>query len=87
MLLVQSLITALLAGIFRWDSRCFGQNLLDEPIVVGMVLGLVLGDLKTGLYVGTPVLSLTKTFPQLMATCYWPLNNVHYCAVQNSNTQ
>lgn len=27
MLLVQSLITALLAGIFRWDSRCFGQNM------------------------------------------------------------
>ncbi|MBQ1300855.1 MAG: PTS sugar transporter subunit IIC [Erysipelotrichaceae bacterium] len=55
MLLVQSLITALLAGIFRWDSRCFGQNLLDEPIVVGMVLGLVLGDLKTGLYVGAQI--------------------------------
>lgn len=55
MLLVQSLVTALLAGIFRWDSRVFGQNLLDEPIVVGLFLGLVLGDLKTGLFVGAQI--------------------------------
>ncbi|MEF9920349.1 MAG: PTS sugar transporter subunit IIC [Erysipelotrichaceae bacterium] len=52
MLLVQALLLGILAGLAQWDSRMFGQNMLDRPLVTGPIVGLILGDLQTGIIMG-----------------------------------
>jgi mannose/fructose/N-acetylgalactosamine-specific phosphotransferase system component IIC len=52
MFLLQCLLVSLLAGLLRWDSRIGGQNLLDEPLVSGVLVGLIFGDPATGLIMG-----------------------------------
>lgn len=50
-----ALIVAFVAGIVEWDIYGWGQTMISRPIVVGMLMGLVLGDLTTGLIVGGTV--------------------------------
>lgn len=52
MLLLQALALGILAGLAQWDSRMFGQNMLDRPLVTGPIVGLLLGDLQTGIIMG-----------------------------------
>lgn len=52
MIYFQALLLALLAGFAQWDSRIGGQNMLDRPLVTGPIVGLILGDLNTGIVVG-----------------------------------
>ena len=51
-LFVQALLIAILAGLAQMDSRIFGQNLIDRPLVTGSIVGLILGDFQTGIIVG-----------------------------------
>jgi|SRR5690625_259087 len=50
--LLTALIIAVIAGIVQWDVYGWGDTMISRPIVVGMFIGLALGDLKTGLLVG-----------------------------------
>jgi len=52
MIYVQAFLLALLAGFAQWDSRMGGQNMLDRPIVTGPIVGLILGDVTTGIIMG-----------------------------------
>jgi fructoselysine and glucoselysine-specific PTS system IIC component len=52
MIYFQAFLLAVLAGFAQWDSRMFGQNMLDRPLVTGPIVGLILGDLNTGIIVG-----------------------------------
>lgn len=52
MIYLQALLLALLAGFAQWDSRIGGQNMLDRPLVTGPIVGLILGDLQTGIIMG-----------------------------------
>lgn len=52
MLLIQALSIGILAGLAQWDSRMFGQNMLDRPLVLGPIVGLILGDFTTGVIMG-----------------------------------
>ena len=52
MIYLQAFLLALLAGFAQWDSRIGGQNMLDRPIVTGPIVGLILGDLQTGIIMG-----------------------------------
>jgi len=51
-LFLQALLLALLAGLAQMDSRIFGQNMVDRPLVTGPIVGLILGDFQTGVIVG-----------------------------------
>lgn len=51
-LLGTAFIVALIAGIVQWDVYGWGDTMISRPIVVGMLMGLALGDLTTGLIVG-----------------------------------
>ena len=51
-LIIQALLLATLAGLAQWDSRVFGLNMLDRPLVVGPIVGLILGDFHTGVVMG-----------------------------------
>ena len=46
------LITSLLGGLFVSDTVAIGQFMISRPIFCGPVIGLILGDITTGLYAG-----------------------------------
>jgi PTS system mannose-specific IIC component len=48
---IQALLLALLAGISILDALSFDIG-LGRPVVVGMIAGLIVGDVKMGLYIG-----------------------------------
>lgn len=52
MLFVQALLLGLIAGIGILDSRLFGVLMLERPLVLGALVGLVLGDFQTGIIIG-----------------------------------
>jgi fructoselysine and glucoselysine-specific PTS system IIC component len=49
---VQVFLITLAAGIASVDGRMFGYLMLNRPVVLGPIVGLILGDLKTGLFLG-----------------------------------
>lgn len=51
-MLPQALSLGLLAGIGILDGRIFGQMMFDRPLVTGMFVGIILGDIKTGIMIG-----------------------------------
>lgn len=50
-----ALVVALFAGILEWDIYGWGQTMISRPLVAGTVMGLVLGDVKTGLFIGASI--------------------------------
>lgn len=52
MFLLQCILVGLLHGLSTLDGRIFGQNLLNTPIVEATLVGLVMGDVQTGLVMG-----------------------------------
>lgn len=49
-MLIKALLIALWAGICSWDQ--FGPHLgFRKPLLAGFVVGIILGDLKTGLII------------------------------------
>ncbi|MFD2616561.1 PTS mannose/fructose/sorbose/N-acetylgalactosamine transporter subunit IIC [Terrilactibacillus laevilacticus] len=51
-MLTQALLLGLIAGIGILDGRIFGVLMLERPLVLGALVGLVLGDFKTGIIIG-----------------------------------
>ena len=47
-----ALILAFVAGFSYFARRFFGDMFLERPIIIGPVVGLILGDFTTGLYIG-----------------------------------
>jgi mannose/fructose/N-acetylgalactosamine-specific phosphotransferase system component IIC len=47
-----ALLLSLVAGLAYLQRRALGELFADRPIVVGPIVGLILGDLKTGLAIG-----------------------------------
>lgn len=52
MTIVQALLLGLLAGFVIWDGRVYGMWMLDRPLITGPLVGLILGDVQTGIIVG-----------------------------------
>lgn len=48
----QILMTALIAGICKIDNRILGMTMIQRPLIVSTLVGLVYGDLNTGLLFG-----------------------------------
>lgn len=51
-MLYEAILLGLIAGIGILDSRLFGVLMLERPLVLGALVGLVLGDFKTGIIIG-----------------------------------
>lgn len=51
-MLFEAVVLGIIAGLVFMESRIGGQHMLDRPIVIGLLVGLFLGDVKTGLIVG-----------------------------------
>ena len=51
-MLFEGIIISSIAAILYLESRLLGQHQLDRPIIICPLIGLFMGDLKTGLFVG-----------------------------------
>ncbi len=51
-MVLQGLLIALITALIYMESRCGGQHMLDRPIIIGPLVGLVMGDFTTGLIIG-----------------------------------
>jgi mannose/fructose/N-acetylgalactosamine-specific phosphotransferase system component IIC len=51
-MIATSLALALVAAFFRLDNGILGMNMINRPIVICPVVGLILGDFNTGLIFG-----------------------------------
>ena len=50
--MIEGILVALVATLVYMESRIGGQHMLDRPIIIGPIVGLVMGDVKTGIIVG-----------------------------------
>ncbi len=51
-MLLKALLISLIASLGVVDARILGESMIGRPIVLGPLVGLVLGDLQTGVIVG-----------------------------------
>lgn len=51
-MVIKGILIALMATLIYMESRIGGQHMLDRPIIIGPFVGLVMGDIKTGIIVG-----------------------------------
>ncbi len=51
-MLVKAIMLGILAGLGQLDSRIAGDNMLQRPIVLGVLVGVILGDIQTGIIMG-----------------------------------
>lgn len=47
-----ALLVAVVTGILEWDVYGGFQFQVSRPLIVGPIIGLILGDFSTGLYIG-----------------------------------
>lgn len=52
MSLIQAILLGLLGGIGIWDSRVMGMFMIDRPLILGPLVGLILGDFQMGIIMG-----------------------------------
>ena len=48
----QGFLVALVATLIYLESRIGGQHMIDRPIIIGPIVGLIMGDFKMGLFIG-----------------------------------
>ena len=56
-LLIQSLLIGLVA-LFGYANAIMGSSMLDRPLVISPLVGLVLGDLQMGIMVGLSLIHI-----------------------------
>lgn len=54
-MVLKALLLGILAGFGMWDGRVAGQTMFERPIVLGPIVGLILGDVPTGITMGASV--------------------------------
>ena len=52
MFLIQCILVSMVHVLSILDGRILGQNLLNTPIVEATLVGLICGDVQTGLVMG-----------------------------------
>ena len=50
--MVQTFLVALIAAICRSDRPFFGMMMLHRPLIVSTLVGIIFGDIKTGIIFG-----------------------------------
>ena len=68
MFLIQCILIAMVHVLGILDGRIFGQNLLNTPIVEATLVGIILGDMTTGLVMGATLQLIFMGFVGIGAT-------------------
>ncbi|WP_037582318.1 PTS mannose/fructose/sorbose/N-acetylgalactosamine transporter subunit IIC [Sporolactobacillus terrae] len=50
--MMQAFLVALVGSLCYMESRLGGQHMLDRPIIIAPLIGLIMGDFQTGLILG-----------------------------------
>lgn len=50
--MLQGFLVALVSALIYMESRIGGQHMLDRPIIIGPLVGLIMGDMTTGIIIG-----------------------------------
>ncbi|MEG1462537.1 MAG: PTS sugar transporter subunit IIC, partial [Anaerorhabdus sp.] len=50
--MLQGFLVAAVSALIYLESRIGGQHMLDRPIIIGPVVGLIMGDFQSGLFIG-----------------------------------
>lgn len=50
--MLQGFLVAAVSALIYLESRIGGQHMLDRPIIIGPVVGLIMGDFQAGLFIG-----------------------------------
>lgn len=50
--MIQGLLVSIVAALIYMESRIGGQHMLDRPIIIGPLVGLIMGDMTTGIIIG-----------------------------------
>lgn len=50
--MIKGFLVALVAACIYMESRIGGQHMFDRPIIIGPAVGLIMGDIQTGLIIG-----------------------------------
>lgn len=66
--IIQCILVALVHVLGIIDGRIFGQNLMNTPIVEAALVGLIMGDLQTGLIMGATLQLIFMGFVGIGAT-------------------
>ena len=76
--MIMTCLLGVLAGAVLWMDRVFlFQSMMSRPMIMGPLIGLVMGDLKAGLFVGVSLELLWLNSPPVGA--YLP-NDESFCA-------
>ncbi|MCT6891793.1 MAG: PTS sugar transporter subunit IIC, partial [Lactobacillus sp.] len=51
-MIIQNTLIALVAYISQLDERYLGASMMNRPIIIGPIVGLILGDLQKGTLIG-----------------------------------
>ena len=51
-MLMTAILIGLIGALSQWESRMMGEIKLSQPIVTGLMVGMVLGDVQTGVIMG-----------------------------------
>ncbi len=51
-MIIQNILIALVGYITTIDERYFGASMMNRPIIVGPIVGLILGNLHDGILIG-----------------------------------
>lgn len=56
--MIQSILIGLVGYLTTIDERYFGASMMNRPIIVGPIVGLILGDLQKGILIGAALEAL-----------------------------
>ena len=45
--MIQGILVSLVAALIYMESRIGGQHMLDRPIIIGPLVGLIMGDMTS----------------------------------------
>lgn len=51
-MIIKALLVSLISGIGEIDNRIFGMTMIQRPIIISTLVGLVYGDVVTGMIIG-----------------------------------
>lgn len=51
-MLMTAILIGLIGALSQWESRMMGEIKLSQPIVTGLMVGMALGDVQTGVIMG-----------------------------------
>ncbi len=54
-MILKALLVALIVGLGKIDNRILGMTMIQRPLIMGTLVGLVYGDVKTGMLIGAQI--------------------------------